>query len=198
MLPRKCLPEGSFPFSVAVSSPTDAELISRILAGEREQYAHLVGRYQGVLYRHALGMVLQPDAAADLVQDTFIKAYTSLAQCQDPARFRAWIFRILSNRCRDHLKNRRQHTVPLEEDTALTLSRDDPGLGVEQRELREAVTLALAQLPETQREAFLLKHVEGRSYEEIAELLEVSVSALKMRVHRARETLQALLREAVY
>ncbi len=176
-----------------MQSVDDAELISRILAGEGEQYGILIGRYQSALYRHALGMVLQPDAAADLVQETFIKAYTSLNLCQDPARFRAWIFRILSNRCRDHLKNLRQRTVPLEGDTALTSIRDDPEHGVEQRELREAVNHALSCLPEAQREAFLLKHVEGRSYEEMAELLEVSVSALKMRVSRARETLQALL-----
>ncbi len=180
-----------------MEQPSDAELIARILGGESEPYALLVSRYQGMLYRHALGMVLQEDAAADLVQDSFIKAYTSLEQCQDPARFKAWIFRIVSNRCKDYLKNRRRQTVPLEEDTALTSSRDDPEFGLERQELQAAVNRALAALPEAQREAFLLKHVEGHSYEEMAALLDASVSALKMRVLRAREALQAQLRELV-
>lgn len=183
--------------SFTVEQSSDAELIARILDGEQEHYAILVGRYQGMLYRHALGMVLQEDAAADLVQDSFIKAYTSLAHCQDPARFKAWIFRILSNRCKDYLKNRRRQTVPLEEDTALTPSSDDPEFDFEQQELQAAVNRALETLPDAQREAFLLKHVEGRSYEEMAVMLEVSVSALKMRVFRAREALQALLGEMV-
>ncbi len=184
-------------FSLFVEQPSDAELIAHILGGESQHYALLVSRYQGMLYRHALGMVLQEDAAADLVQESFIKAYTSLAQCQDPARFKAWIFRIVSNRCKDYLKNRRRQTVPLEEDTALASSRDDPEVGMERQELQVAVNRALAALPEAQREAFLLKHVEGRSYEEMAELLDASISALKMRVLRAREALQALLREMV-
>lgn len=174
---------------------SDAELVSRVLAGEQERYALLIGRYQEMLYRHALGMVLQPDAAADLVQESFIKAYTSLEQCHDPSRFKAWIFRILSNRCKDYLKNRRRLTAPLEEDTALAPNHEDPEFALQQHELRAALDRALATLPDPQREAFLLKHVEGQSYEEMAVLLEVSVSALKMRVFRAREALQQLLRE---
>jgi RNA polymerase sigma-70 factor, ECF subfamily len=180
-----------------VETASDAEVIARILAGERDQYALLVGRYQEMLFRHALGMVLQPDAAADLVQDSFIKAYTSLAHCYEPARFKSWIFRILSNRCKDYLKDRRRQTVPIAEDTAIAPARQHPEANLEQNELQQALLEALAALPEGQREAFLLKHVEGRSYEEMAEELEVSISALKMRVFRAREALQSLLRERV-
>ena len=172
---------------------TDAELVARVLAGEQELYARLVERYQAALYRHALGMVREPDAAADLVQDSLVRAYTRLAGCHDPARYAAWVFRILRNRCLDHLKDRRRQTVSLEEGTAFAPDRDDPGERLEQAETRRAVAAALAALPAAQREAFLLKHVEGRSYEEMAELLDASVSALKMRVMRAREALQALL-----
>lgn len=180
-----------------MSEPTDAELIERILAGDQERYAALVRRYQELLYRHAVGMVSDQDVAADLVQDSFVKAYTSLARCQDPARFSAWIFRILRNRCHDHLRDRRQKTEPITEDTALAPDADHPETDYERTELNGLVNRALASLPEAQREAFLLKHVEGRSYDEMAELLDASVSALKMRVLRARETLQLLLRETV-
>ncbi len=174
----------------------DAELIRRILAGEQEQYAVLVRRYQETLYRHALGMVSDSDVAADLVQDTFIKAYTSLAQCQDPARFGAWIFRIVRNRCHDYLKNRRRKNVSIEDDMAAAPAKDDPERGYEQLELQGVIDRALAALPEAQREAFLLKHVEGLSYEEMAGLLGASISALKMRVLRAREALQQRLQAA--
>ena len=175
------------------SDLSDAEVVSRVLAGDRDLYAVLVGRYQDVLYRHAVGMVSSPDAAADLVQDSFVKGYTSLEHCQDPARFGAWVFRILRNRCLDYLKDRRRQSVPLEEGAAHVPSRDDPEADLERSESRAAVTAALSAIPEAQREAFLLKHVDGLSYEEMAERLGGSVSALKMRVMRAREALQHLL-----
>jgi RNA polymerase sigma-70 factor (ECF subfamily) len=178
-----------------VTPETDAQLVARVIAGDPEPYSELVGRYQASLFRYAAGMVRDGDLAADLVQDSFVKAYTSLETCNDPARFGAWVFRILVNRCKDHLKSRRRHTLPLEEDTATTPDSDDPGVYTDRADLRQLVERALATLPEAQREAFLLKHLEGRSYEEMSEMLDVSVSALKMRVLRAREALQSLLRE---
>jgi RNA polymerase sigma factor (sigma-70 family) len=175
--------------------PSDAELIRRVLAGERERYADLVARYQAPMFRHAVGMLGDPDAAADLTQDSLVKAYTHLDRCHDPDRFGAWAFRILRNRCRDWLKNRRQHTVELRED-AHTAS-DDPARELEQAQLGEVMKEALARLPESQREAFLLKHVQDLSYEEMAERLSTGVSALKMRVMRAREALQEMLRDRI-
>lgn len=174
----------------------DAELVRRVLAGERERYAELVQRYQAMLFRHALGMVSSPDAAADLVQESLVKGYTSLPRCHDPARFGAWIYRILRNRCLDYLKDHRRRTVPLEEGAATLAGREDPESDLRRDETRRAVAAALGALPEAQREAFLLKHVEGLSYEEMAERLDASVSALKMRVLRAREALQARLSAA--
>jgi RNA polymerase sigma-70 factor, ECF subfamily len=172
---------------------SDAEIVARVLRGDRELYAQLVARYQAVLYRHALGMVASPDAAADLVQDSFVKGYASLDRCHDPARFGAWVFRILRNRALDYLKDRRRKNVSLDQGAAQLPSRDDPAAELERAEMGRAVAEALGSLPAAQREAFLLKHVEGRSYEEMAEMLGGSVSALKMRVMRAREALQAVL-----
>jgi len=177
-----------------VTSDTDALLVARVLDGDRECYAILVERYQDSLFRYAVAMVKDGDLAADLVQDSLVKAYTSLSACQDPARFGAWVFRILVNRCKDHLKSRRSRNVPLSEDTATTAAADDPALSADRAGIRRMMERALATLPDAQREAFLLKHVEGYSYEEMAEMLDVSVSALKMRVMRARDALQALLK----
>lgn len=172
---------------------SDAEVVRRVLAGESELYALLVERHQAVLYRHAVGMVSSPDAAADLVQESLVKGYTSLQSCQDPARFGAWVFRILRNRSLDYLKDRRRKNLSLEDGALEVASPDDPAGDLDRAEVARAVTAALAALPAPQREAFLLKHVEGYSYEEMAEMLGGSVSALKMRVMRAREALQAML-----
>lgn len=178
-------------------APSDAELVQRILEGQRELYTILVERYQDALYRHAVGMVGDRDAAGDLVQDSLVKAYTRLHTCNDPERFPAWLFRILRNRCKDWLKNRRRQTVSLQDDAAAAPAGDDPARRMERAELGRVVEEALARLPEAQREAFLLKHVEGRSYEEMAEMLDTGISALKMRVMRAREALQQFLRDVV-
>lgn len=174
----------------------DAEIVLRVLNGERERYTVLVRRYQDVLFRHALGMVRDADQAADLVQDAFVRAYTELARCREPERFGGWVFRILANRCRDHLKSAARRGEPL--DAALAAPRAaEADRAHEERELGEVLLRALEALPAAQREALLMKHVEECSYEEMAERLGASVSALKMRVMRAREALQVLLGDAL-
>jgi RNA polymerase sigma-70 factor, ECF subfamily len=179
-----------------VNSPSDAELIERVLAGDRDLYAQIVGRYQEMLFRFAFRMVGDADIAADLVQDSFVKAYVQLAQCRDRQHFSAWIFRIVRNRCTDHLRAPAGRRVDIEQEGLHLAAPTTPETEFELGELRHSVDQALAGLPESLREAFLLKHVEDLSYEQMSELLGVGVSALKMRVMRAREALQATLRKA--
>lgn len=173
---------------------SDGALVARILAGDSVRYSVLVRRYQERLFRHARGMAGDADTAADLVQDAFIKAYRNLDRCQDPERFGAWVFRILANRCKDHLRSPHRRAEALVHDTASVSDYSDPDRTMLRTEIRGAVDSALASLPAAQREAFLLKHLEGYSYDEMAALLKVSVPALKMRVLRAREALQEQLR----
>jgi RNA polymerase sigma-70 factor, ECF subfamily len=173
------------------------ELVARILAGDGEQYAVLVRRHQERLYRQALGMVMDADAAADLVQDAFVSAYTNLKRCRDPARFGTWLLQILRNRCLDYLKDRRRKDVPLDDHDDAAVAAGGPEFDLERGALRDVLDRALARLPDAQREAFLLKHVQDLTYEEMAEVVDASVSALRMRVLRARETLMALLNEKV-
>jgi len=179
-----------------VTTPSDADLIERVLAGDREAYGALVERYQETLYRYATGMLRDPDLAADLVQESFVSAYASLASCRDRDNFRAWIFRILRNRCTDHARSPAARSDSIERHEFRLFARGAPGEELEQAEIRRAVENALARLPERQREAFLLRHVENLSYEEMAVLLDAGISALKMRVMRARAVLQEALREA--
>ena len=168
----------------------DATLVRRVLAGRRDDYAELVRRYQEGLYRHALGMGLDHDTSIDVVQDALVKAYARLGECRDPQHFRAWVYRIVRNMCLDHIKNVRQKTVPL---SAVPDASQIPAEDAVDIELNGTLQRALATLPLALREAFLLKHDAEYTYEEIAELTNASVSAVKMRVHRAREALRAYL-----
>jgi RNA polymerase sigma-70 factor (ECF subfamily) len=176
------------------TGPPDADVVARVLAGETDQYALIVGRYQHALYRHAVSMVLDHDAAADMVQDAFIRAYTNLKECRDAGRFRAWLFQTLRNRCLDYLKEPRRRHVRMDDAEPLFDAADGPGVLAERNELRADITRALADLPSEQREAFVMHYVDGMAYEEMAGLLDASVSALKMRALRARQALSSALR----
>jgi RNA polymerase sigma-70 factor (ECF subfamily) len=172
------------------SLPPDGELARRALAGEVEAFGVLVERYRVAFARYATGLCGDSDTAADAMQEAFIRAYNSLADCRDPNRFQAWFFRILTNQCHTARTRKRRH-APLEAVAAAADERTDERL--ERDEVRQAMDLALADLTREQREAFVLKHIEGHSYAEMSELLQEGVDALKMRVHRARDAVKRRL-----
>jgi len=176
----------------------DAELVRHVRRGEREAFRVLVYRYQDTLFRYAYNLVGEGDTAADMVQASFVSAYSQIAKLDEASKFGAWVHRICINRCRDHLKSRRRRDVPLDDTPqhALTSAERADAL-VERNELRSALDHALTRLNDEHREAFVLKHIEERSYEEMSELLGASVAALKMRVHRAREALKSALEEVL-
>jgi len=149
----------------------------------------LVRRHQNALYRYGRGLGLDHDTALDLVQEAFIKAYARLDQCRESNKFQSWLFRIFRNTMLDWAKNVRRTEVSI-------LDVDDLGVEhdfAEHYALREAIGGALAALPPILREAFLLRHDLGHSYDEIAEIAGTSLSAAKMRVARAREALREAL-----
>jgi len=180
----------AWPLNVTVD---DAALIGRVLDGDTQQFALLVGRYQAGMYRHAVAMVLDHDVAEDMVQDTFVRAYAQLSTCRERERFRGWLFQMLRNRCLDYLKDVRRRSVPLDKAGPVLDPAEGPAARLERGRLREQLAQALERLPDTQREAFVMHYVEELSYEVMSELLDASVSALKMRVARAREALSAAL-----
>ena len=180
------------PGTIVDQAEIDQQIIAGVLAGDRDAFATLIQRYSDPLYRHALGMTGSPDVAEDILQQSFIKAYNHLAEVR--GRFDAWLFRIVANGCKDWLKNIRRTHVSYDEDDQPS-SFNTPDEDLDRSELRRDLDRALGSLAPSLREAFVMKHVEGRSYEEMADLLGTTVGALKMRVHRAREALQALLEE---
>jgi RNA polymerase sigma-70 factor, ECF subfamily len=135
--------------------------------------------------------------AEEAVQDAFARAYRWLARYQARDRFSSWLFQILVNQCRTiGAKRRRLRQTFVTYDALDDFPGGGGGPAVESLEsdFRLEVQRALARLPERSREALLLKYLDDRTYEDIAELLGVRVSAIKMRVKRAREQLQEMLK----
>jgi RNA polymerase sigma-70 factor (ECF subfamily) len=172
---------------------SDGVLVGRVLAGDTEAFAGLVARHRDRGGRFAVAMLGDQADAEEALQDAFVRAFRSLRTCREPERFGAWFLRILVNRCRTRgAMRRRNAAVFVQDDVALERAAAPP---VADAEWREEIGRAVARLDAMQREAFLLKHVEGLEYEEMARLTGARVSALKMRVKRACDHLKVLLRE---
>ena len=159
---------------------TDEQVVRDVLSGDRDAYRLLVRRYGDTLHGHALRMTGSSDEAADLVQRALVQGYLKLRKCKEPGRVGAWLFRILANLCKDHVRSRRRNDISLEYVANAIPSRANPEMDVEGAEIRSHIWGALEALTPEQREAFVLKHVEGRSYEEIAAVMDLSVASLKM------------------
>lgn len=177
---------------------TDEEAIVRVLAGETEAFAVLVHRYRDSYARFATRMVGNRADADDVLQLAFVRAYRALDRCRKPDQFAAWLHQIIVNECRTFAsrRTRRERWYAEDGDVIESLAAadeefDDDGPALSRAEIQRA----LDRLPVEQREAFVLKHVEGSSYETMAELTGVGVSALKMRVRRACQRLRELLEE---
>jgi len=168
----------------------DEQLVSLVLSGDDAAYGTLVNRHQDLIYRHARGMGLDHDTSLDLVQDAFVRAFDRLEDCRDGASYRAWLFRICRNLCLDELRNVRRLSVPL---STIENADDMEDPRVAENEMTLTLRAALERLPQALREAFLLKHDAGYTYEEVAQITEATPSAVKMRVQRAREALRAFL-----
>jgi len=171
-------------------TPSDGDVVRRVLSGEVEAYRVLVERYRQEFGRYAVATVGDRDAAQDAMQEAFIRAFDALATCREPDRFGAWFFRILTNQCRNTV-SRRRSSVALEDVNPPGTDRADAAL--EREELADALVAALERLTPEQREAFVMRHVDGRSYEEMSRLVGVGVDALKMRVHRARDAMRVMM-----
>lgn len=175
---------------------SDAELVTAALAGDVDSFALLSRRYRDGYTRFAVRMVGNRDDAEDVLQSAFIRAYRALDHCREPSRFGAWLYRIVANECRSFaLRRARRDRRIVRDDVTIANAVAEPSS--EADEIFAEVQYALDRLDVDQREAFLMKHVEQLSYEEMSEITGDGVSALKMRVKRACASLRAML-EVVY
>ena len=171
---------------------TDAALVQRVLDGDVGAYATLLDRHAPACLRYATRMLGNREDAEDAAQETFVRAYAALARYEARTAFRTWLFAILINRCRTAAlhRSRREKRVATDEDAVARATVRDPTVAAD---LREEIERAIDLLDPEHREAFLLKHVEELSYDEISAITGVGVSALKMRVSRACARLRDLL-----
>jgi RNA polymerase sigma-70 factor (ECF subfamily) len=171
---------------------TDSALVRAVLAGDDRAFTTLVDRHAPACLRFARRMLGEVADAEDAAQETFLRAFNALRSYDDATPFRTWLFAILVNRCRTSLlrRARRERRIVRVAPAADYVSRHDQARAFE---FREEIAWALAALPAEQREAFLLKHVEELSYDEMVVVTGAGASALRMRVKRACDRLQLLL-----
>jgi RNA polymerase sigma-70 factor (ECF subfamily) len=175
-------------------------MISAILEGNTELYHTLIKPYELSVYRMALSFVKNESEAEDVAQEAFLKAFRDLASFRGEAKFSTWLISIALNEARSRV--RRQGIVRMESldgsaEDGTTVSpallmdwREIPSEALERREVRAALEKAISQLSSIYREVFVLRDIEELSIEETALTLSISISAVKVRLHRARIMLQ--------
>ncbi len=200
--------EVNFPAALRVfpMEPDDQELVTRARAGDGEAFRSLVVRYQRKVYAVALGIVRDPDLAWDVAQEAFVRVHQHLAEFKGESAFSTWVFRIASHLAIDSVRRERTRAKDELEDadeaalaeggegilaTALGTNPQESAL---RRELMDKIGEALDRLPEIHRTILVLREVEGLSYEELAERLEISKGTVMSRLFHARRKMQALLR----
>jgi RNA polymerase sigma-70 factor (ECF subfamily) len=180
----------------------ERELVEAARSGDLRAYETLVRRYQDRIHAVVARMVEGPEIAEELTQDVFVKAYRNLRSFRHEARFSTWLHRIAANACLDHHGSRARRearaarSLDEPEGEAGTLASRDPRPDevVEGAELEAHFARCLETLAPIHRQAFVLRHQEDRSYEEIAAILDITIANAKVRVHRAREAILASMR----
>jgi RNA polymerase sigma-70 factor (ECF subfamily) len=184
---------------------SDAAIVTRVLGGDREAYRFIVRRYQNRLHAMVLGMVRNQEDARDITQNAFIKAYESLGSFRIESSFYTWIYRISMNLAIDHCRRgQRRKTSSFDEAVGQSDEEtpidplpapDNPQKALQRKELQATILAALGQLPEEHREVVLLREVEGFSYKEIADMLDLPEGTVMSRLFYARKKLQTTLKE---
>ena len=189
---------------------TDINLVKLARNGDRMAFQKLVERYQRKIFGLCYGMVRNQDDAMDLVQETFVKVFKNLDRFEGQSSFYTWTYRIATNVSIDYLrKHKRQRTVDYDDGILRDDDVEDAGallpsrLGLNpakvygRRELMEKIEEALGALSDHHRQAILLREVEGLSYQEIADVMEVSIGTVMSRLHHARKNMQKHLADYV-
>ncbi len=192
--------------SPALNTLTDQEVVLLARGGQERAYRELVRRYERPIFSLLYRMVRDRELAEDLSQETFVKALNAIESYRPEYKFSSWLFKIANNAAIDHLRRRELDTLSLEgsphavtpdamEATALQIGdrAENPLDIVEAKELGGEIERAIALLRPEYRACILLRHVDGRAYEEIAEMLDLPLGTVKTYIHRARNELRRSL-----
>ncbi len=184
----------------------DAELVRQAQSGDTAAFDQLVGRYRSRIFGMIYNMVHNEQDAWDLAQDSFVKAWKSIARFRGQSSFYTWIYRIVMNVTIDSLR-KKQVRGAAEFDDAIQLREIDPASrtvphadalpheNLENDEIRVRIDAAIAELTPEHRAVILMKEIEGMQYHEIAESLGCSIGTVMSRLFYARKKLQGLLRD---
>jgi len=192
--------------AASLRAAEDQEVVRQARKGHEAAYRELVRRYERPVFSLIFRMVRDRELAEDLSQETFIKVLNAIGSYRPEFKFSSWVFKIANNTTIDHLRRRELDTLSIEgsphastpeaiEATALQLGSSRPGPldNVVARELGGTIEEAIGQLRPEYRSCIILRHIEGRSYEEIAEILGLPLGTVKTYIHRARNELRDLL-----
>ena len=175
-------------------SEKDEQQIILLLKDEhtqRQAFNEIVLRYSEPIYWHVRKMVIDHDDANDLVQNTFIKAWTNIQSFRGDSKLSTWLYRIAINECLSFLGSRRQkHNLSLEDADSFLLNKLESSEYIDGDELVLKLQRAILTLPEKQRLVFNMRYYDDLSYEEISELLGTSVGALKASYHHAAKKIE--------
>lgn len=191
-----------------LASLPDADIVALAQTGAEPAFREIITRYERPVFSLIFRMVRDRETAEDLSQETFIKVLNNLDRYSSEFKFSSWLFKIANNLTIDHLRRRRIDTISIEgapdavtvESARATsiavVSQDQSPLEeLESRELGTAIEIAIAKLRPEYRACILLRHVEDRSYEEIAEIVKLPLGTVKTYIHRARHELRTALGE---
>ncbi len=190
----------------ALAHATDQEVVLEARLGRERAYRELIRRYERPVFALIYRMVRNREQAEDLSQETFVKVLNAIDSYRPEYKFSSWVFKIANNAAIDHLRRRELNTLSLDgsphaatpeaiEATALQISdhNESPLDEVEAKELGGEIEEVIARLRPEYRTCILLRHVDGRSYEEIAEILDLPLGTIKTYIHRARNELRIAL-----
>jgi RNA polymerase sigma-70 factor (ECF subfamily) len=187
------------------SSLQDDHWVVLAVRGDEKAYSELTQKYQKPLYFHVCKMIRNPDFAEDLVQDIFLKAFKSLKNYKNDYAFSTWLYRIATNHTIDYLRKKKLETLSIHaddsDDTHATIQLADEDSFTDEpmirRERKNKVHEAIDQLPEKYREVILKRHIEEKSYQEIAEEMDIPLGTVKAHIFRARELLYKYMKDTI-
>ncbi len=176
----------------------EEQLVRQAQAGDTEAFAALVAAHQHFCYNLALQSLADTREAEDVTQEAFLRAWLALPRFRHQARFRTWLYRIVTNLCYTHLPRLRRNLEALAEDELADVPSepfDNPLANLQVEERRACLHAQIDRLPESQRLIVLLRYREELSYEEIADALDIPLGTVKIGLFRARQRLRAALLE---
>ncbi|MEK4487007.1 sigma-70 family RNA polymerase sigma factor [Psychrobacillus sp. FSL H8-0484] len=177
----------------------ELQWIHEVLSGNKQAYAHIINKYKNRLYGTILRMTKNPQNAQDLVQEAFIKVYHQLEKYDEKGSFAGWIYRLAINHCMDEFRKNSYKMKQVEINEEKVVNTNYPEIIFLKKEKSRQLERLIATLPEDERMIILLRYVNELSYNEISELVEVPLSDVRNKLHRAKKKMRdTIKREGGY